>query len=120
MSRSTQRSRRTYLLPPLVYLLVALSGPASYLFAISQSIDGNIGAGAAILWTAVWGFPWSIWPFMHSTAWDTGLLLILLACALVNVGVLALMMWWRWRRAASKPAVEPSAQASSAATHGEN
>jgi hypothetical protein len=56
---------------------------------------------------------------MSSTTWDTGLLLSFLPCALVNAGLLALMMWWRWRRTTAKLPAEPGAKAPSAATDGE-
>jgi hypothetical protein len=102
MSRTAQRSRSSYLLPPFCFLLVALSGPVFYLIAMSRSADGNIGAGLAIMWTGVWGLPWSIWPFLTGNAPGTDLALSFLACALVNVALLGSWMWWRWRRATAR------------------
>ena len=43
---------------------------------------------------------------------------IFIVCALINVGLLTLLTWWRWRRAAAKPPTQPSGKASSAATDG--
>jgi hypothetical protein len=120
MSRAEQRSRSSYLLPPFGYLLVALSGPVSYLIAMSRSADGDIGAGLAILWTGVWGLPWSIWPWTSGNTLGSGLALSFLACALVNVGLLSSLMWWRWRRATAKSTADRSSQAPSAAANRED
>jgi hypothetical protein len=98
MRLEPRRSHAKYLLPPLAYLLVAVSGPVYYLFAMQQSTDGNIGAGIALMWTALWGLPWSIWPWMTSSALGFELGVIFFSCALVNVALVGMMMWRRWRR----------------------
>jgi hypothetical protein len=101
---SARRSRWTYLL--VAGGLLAISGPAYYLYATSQPVIGaNIGAGFAMMWTALWGLPWSIWPWMslNQAIGNDSQELAFIACALVNVALLGLMTW-RGRRRASQTA----------------
>ena len=98
MSPGTQQSLARYWAAPLAYLLISMSGPVYYLFAMQQSTDGNIGAGIALLWTAVWGLPWSLWPWMTSSALGFELGVLFFGCALVNVALLGMLMRRRWRR----------------------
>jgi hypothetical protein len=99
MTDEARRSRSTYLLPPLAFLVVALSGPAYYLYATSQPVIGaNIGAGLAIMWTAACGLPWSLWPWFARMPGNDATEAIYTACALLNVALLALFMWWRRSR----------------------
>lgn len=115
------RSRRSYLLPPFGYFVVAISGPASYLGAMSQSVDGNIGAGFAMIWTAVWGLPWSIGAWMSADVpFGDNQELKFFGCAVVNVALLGWMMWWRWRRDASRSASESSHTAARTASERES
>jgi hypothetical protein len=91
-------------------LLLALSGPAYYLYATSQPVIGaNIGAGFAMMWTALWGLPWSIWPWMSldRPVGNDSEELAFFACALVNVALLCLVTW-RGRRRASDTATTTS------------
>ena len=109
---TTARSSRRAYLPVAGLLLLAVSGPAYYLYATSQPVIGaNIGAGLAMMWSVLWGLPWSIWPWtsLDRPASDDTQELALFVCALVNVALLGLVIWWRRRRARSTAATSSSA-----------
>lgn len=107
--RSTPKPRLwPYLTPPALLLLLVLTGPAFYgLSAASSgspeaSPDANIGTGLAMIWTAVCGLPWSVWPWMSGgveTMSSHVKELIFTVCALINVGLLAAFTLWLRRRA---------------------
>ncbi len=87
---------------PGLHLLAALSGPAYYVaavapygFDINGSPDANIGAGLAIGWTALWGLPWSIWPWRAENIDSPEP--VFAACALLNVALVAAAAWWLYR-----------------------
>ena len=87
---TARRSRWTYLL--VAGGLLAISGPAYYLYATSQPVIGaNIGADFAMMWTALWGLPWSIWPWtsLNQAVGNDSQELAFIACALVSVALLA-------------------------------
>lgn len=91
--------------------VLAMSGAAYYLYATSQPVIGaNIGAGLAMMWTALWGLPWSIWPWksLDGPASDDTQEIALFACVLVNVALLGLVTWWR-RRSSSTAETSSSA-----------
>lgn len=73
----------------------ALSGPAYYVYVTSRPVIGaNIGAGFGLMWTAAWGWPWSLGPWndvMIGLSSLDGLFLAFVACALLNVALVAAM-----------------------------
>jgi hypothetical protein len=96
-----------YLVLPAIFLLLSLTGPAFYWLNVAeygtleQAADANIGAAIGIMWTALWGFPWSVWPWNSpgvSQMSGHGQELVYVACALVNVLLITGFMIWRWRR----------------------
>lgn len=101
--------RGPYVLLPVLHLLFALSGPVYYLAAVAGdgwSLEGglpdaNIGAGLAIMWTALFGLPWSIpiWMIADLDAWSGNVNeLVYAALALLNVALHAALMRWLYRR----------------------
>lgn len=102
MDKVSERPKRwPYAAVPLLWLLGALSGPAYYLVAVAPygyklngSPDANIGAGLGVMWTAAWGWPWSLRPWNDL---NIGLLspdrsmLVFAACALLNVVLVAVV-----------------------------
>jgi hypothetical protein len=98
-----------YLAFPAVFLLLVLTGPAYYWLSVAQhgtlesAPDANIGAALGIMWTSIWGLPWSVWPWSSATVeqWSGHATeAIFVACALVNVVLLTVFMLWLRRRAA--------------------
>jgi hypothetical protein len=97
-----------YLVFPASFLLLVLAGPAYYWLSVAQygtlesAPDANIGAALGIMWTAIWGLPWSAWPWTSSTVeqWSGHATeAIFVACALFNVVLLTVFMFWLRRRA---------------------
>jgi hypothetical protein len=107
-SSSPSSPRRwRYVAAPVLLLIVALTGPAYYLYATSQPVIGaNIGAGLGLGWTLVCGMPWSLLvpdPALNTDATLDRLARMYTACALVNVALVAVVsaVLYRRRRVAS-------------------
>jgi hypothetical protein len=89
-----------YFVAPVLFSIGALVGPAYYLYATAQEVvDANIGAGLAMMWTALWGLPWSIWTWNNPPGNNGTEEAIYTACALFNVVLVTLVMCWLRRRA---------------------
>jgi hypothetical protein len=102
MTTGTQQrsSRRAYVAVVGAHFLLVLVGPVYYLIATvgTRPIEANIGAGLAILWTAAWGLPWSLWPWFARLPGTDTTEASYAAYALLNVLLVALFLRWRWRR----------------------
>ena len=104
-----QVGRWPYWITPSIHLALALTGPLLYVVAVAPhnwslegSPDANIGAGFAIIITAVFGLPWSIPVF---AAYDLDSLggnqteLLYASLALLNVALHAALARAFYRRA---------------------
>jgi hypothetical protein len=96
MNKVPRRPKRwPYVAVPFLWLLGALSGPAYYMYATSQPVIGaNIGAGFGLMWTAAWGWPWSLVPWNDVMTGPARLtlddwFLTFVACALLNVALVS-------------------------------
>lgn len=94
-----------------LHLGFALSGPAfAFLSAYFYSTpDANIGYGLGLLWAAVWGLPWSIWPLMTDSASIPVQIAVFTACALLNVVLHAGVWAWLLRRRRARQQREATA-----------
>jgi hypothetical protein len=99
-----------YLVFPAIFFLLVMTGPAYYWLSVIEygtlesAPDANIGAALGIMWTAIWGLPWSAWPWTSSTVeqWSGHATeAIFVACALVNAVLLTVFMLWLRRRTAN-------------------
>jgi hypothetical protein len=104
MSADTNQSTKTARLMdwgvPALLLALVLIGPAIYLDA-TIGADENIWEGMGLLWTAMWGVPWSLPIVFGIVPIESGNLAVALftACALLNVLILTLAFRRRSSRA---------------------
>lgn len=94
-------SRWPYLVPPGVFLLMVSLGALYASLAVIEhcnSCGANIGYGMGMMWLAVWGFPWSIWPWRYQPDSYAAEIAAFTGCGLVNVGLVMAMMLMLWRR----------------------
>jgi len=101
--------RWRYVVGPMLLLVMALTGPAYYLYASSQPVIGaNIGAALGLGWAWVCGMPWSLLvsdPAVNTDATLDRLAILYMACALFNVALIGLVsaLLYRRRRVAQSP-----------------
>ncbi len=96
-TRATSQS--LYFRPIFFHGCIAVSGAvAHYFMTLDVTLDANIGAGMAILWSATAGLPWSI-PFFMGSGYgsDVHEVTIYTGCALFNVALHAVWRWVSWR-----------------------
>jgi hypothetical protein len=102
--------RWPYAASPWAHLGLLLAGLAWWTAAVLQngtwetSADANIGAGLALILVAGLGLPWSALLFMDPEYFglpEVGVVLILTACALLNVTIHASFMARRHKRRTS-------------------
>jgi len=95
-----------YLTLPALYLMLVASGPLYTWYADvahGNQPDANIGYGLGFMWAALWGLPWSIWPWTyfseaslsqptHPPNNDIAEMTAYLGCGLLNVCLLVVGM----------------------------
>jgi hypothetical protein len=90
-----------YLILPGIYFLLVASGPLYSWYSTTVPVIGaNIGYGLGFMWTAVWGMPWSIWPWTNPPGTDMAEVAAYVGCGLLNVALLVGIMLWLRRKAA--------------------
>jgi hypothetical protein len=97
------RPRRwPYVVGPLAFVAGAASGPVAFVLSVrNPEPDAGLASGLALMWTGLWGLPWSVVPFNIDALngqrlWTSAIAFA--ACAGLNVVLVTWLARRQYRR----------------------